>query len=368
MNDEKVYSDFMRWLEGSWYGVPEPENAIAMIKARYSPGDAGFLTGIPFSPSSLDDLAKQKGITVGAAEEALDALSRKGLLFRSVRDGKKYYALNDIFMQIRTFGWPGRDDAENRETAVRANKYWETGFLSPWTHTEHKGLRVVPINKAVEDPRTIVPYEEISAIIDGFEYHTVSTCPCRQIKNLDPAYPDSQYPMDVCLHFDRLGHYIVENGMGREITSGETRDILRRCADAGLVHSISNQQEKPDTICNCDRDYCMWFTLRHKLGHAMSVSPSRYVAKNMTEKCEGCGLCVKRCPMNALSLRETPGAHSKNGKAAALNDNDCIGCGVCAHTCKSGSLALVVRPVTTEPPKTGRDFAKATWADFRKAR
>ena len=368
MNEEKIYSDFMQWLEGSWYGLPEPEHAIALVKARYSPEDAEFLTGVPYTPSSLEELARLKGIDAAAAEAKLDALARKGLVFNMVRDGRKYFALNDIFMQVRTFGWPGRDDEASREIAVQGNKYWEKGFLSPWMRTTHVGLRVIPINEKVEDPRTFVPYEALSEIIDKFEYHTVSNCPCRHLKNLDPAYPDSKYPVEVCLHFDRLGRYIVEHGMGREITPAETREILKKSADAGLVHSISNQQDKPDTICNCDRDYCMWFTLRHKLGHSMSVSPSSYIAKNSAEKCAGCGLCVKRCPMNALSLMEVPGAQNETGKAAVLNEKDCIGCGVCAHKCKSGSLTLVQRPVTTEPLKTGRDFAMAAWKDFRNAR
>lgn len=63
-----------------------------------------------------------------------------------------------------------------------------------------------------------------SAKLQESAYHfSVSTCPCRQRKKLDPDSPDCQYPdpdgsYEVCLHFDRLSEYIVASGLGREIT------------------------------------------------------------------------------------------------------------------------------------------------------
>jgi hypothetical protein len=36
--------------------------------------------------------------------------------------------------------------------------------------------------------------------------------------------------------------------MGREITKEETLEILKKAADAGLVHGTANHQGKRDTI------------------------------------------------------------------------------------------------------------------------
>jgi Pyruvate/2-oxoacid:ferredoxin oxidoreductase delta subunit len=192
---------------------------------------------------------------------------------------------------------------------------------SIWQYVKEKGLRVLPVDVTIKDARGVLPYEEVRAILDNVEYFTVSHCPCRHANNLDPDSPDCQYPTEVCLHFDRLGHYIVKNGMGREITREEAEDILKRSAELGLVHGISNQQEKPDTICNC----CIWFLAMNRYGHAGSPAPSNF--------------------------------------RITVSQSTCTGCGVCAYTCPSQSLTLSRNQVEHHPPKTGRDWIKQFIAD-----
>ena len=85
----------------------------------------------------------------------------------------------------------------------------------------------------------------------GLMYEIKRGASIRQRQILDDNGNDCDKPLSVCLHFDELGRYIVDNGMGREITRAETEKILKESADAGLVHGISNWQEKPDTILNC---------------------------------------------------------------------------------------------------------------------
>lgn len=50
-------------------------------------------------------------------------------------------------------------------------------------------------------------------------------------------------------------------------------EILKKSAEAGLVHGVSNQQEGIDTICNCDPCCCMWFTALFKLKRSSSLTP-----------------------------------------------------------------------------------------------
>ena len=213
-----------------------------------------------------------------------------------------------------------------------------------------------------------MPFENIASVVDRFEYYSVSSCPCRQRHNLDPQTQDCPHPMEVCLHFDDLGRYTVENGMGREITRKETLDILRKAADAGLVHAVSNWEDKPDTICNCCPDACMWFEAFHKLGHGKSVDSSNYIVRIDASTCKGCGLCTKRCPMDALQLEVSPEAANKYAKAAVLNPERCIGCGVCVHKCPTQSLVLERKAETTRPLKNVREYGARYMADRRAAK
>ena len=301
-----------------------------------------------------------------------------------MKDGTVRYHLHDILTIYRTFGWPGKRDEYSKTVGPLQHKYLMQGLLSPWRTVQEKGLRVLPIGVTIEDQRGVMPYEEAVKILDKVEYFTVSHCPCREANNLDPESPDCRFSTEVCLHFDRLGHYVVENGMGREITRQETEEILKRCAELGLIHGISNQQEKPDTICNCCSDCCIWFLAIKQYGHACGLTPSNYlVAVNVTT-CIGCGSCINRCPMEALHLMDVPSSKgreitaasdngterrliNKNGKVAELIPGRCIGCGVCAYKCPSKSLALERNQVEHKPPKTGRDWIMQFVADTKSA-
>jgi ferredoxin len=67
---------------------------------------------------------------------------------------------------------------------------------------------------------------------------------------------------------------------------------------------------------------------------------SPFVVSLDTETCKGCGTCVKRCEMEALSL---------DHKKAVLDLNRCIGCGLCVTTCPTHSLTLLRKPKAKQP-------------------
>jgi len=167
--------------------------------------------------------------------------------------------------------------------------------------------------------------------------------------------------------------------LGREITRQETEEILRQCAEAGLVHGVANMQEGPDTICNCDPCCCVTLEAFHKLKHAQGMNRSNYQVSANHETCIGCGLCVKRCPIEALDLEDEPKAKgritavgdkeliNKRGKVSVANLDICIGCGVCAYKCPTKSLTLERREAPEHPPKDIREYMKLVMADFATA-
>jgi ferredoxin len=369
--DRATYLNFIAWLDKSWYGAPGLDMHLPLIAARYTVDEAELLTGIPFSPKTADFLAELKNLDRAELANKLDALSRKGSVYRFDRDGTTYYCLNDVFMLMRTSGWSGKRDEDSKQFALLADRYFPE-FMKPWENISEKGLRVLPINEVIEDKRSVLPYEEVKKFLDSYTYFCVTHCPCRMKKGLSTGAAD-KYPTEVCLHFDRLAHYVVENGLGREITRREAEDILEKCADLGLIHAISNQQEGTDTICNCCNCCCMWFESVKRLKHSGGLVPSNFHANVNQDTCTGCGLCVKRCPMEALKLKDAPGAAgrkttvtgsdgrqreliNKTGKISEINAGLCIGCGVCAYKCPSKSLSLVRNAAEHHPPKTGRDW------------
>ena len=112
----------------------------------------------------------------------------------------------------------------------------------------------------------------------------------------------------------------------------------------------------------------MWFLPYQLLGHEKSLDASNYRVKVNAETCKACGLCMKRCPMDALQLKVSKKARNKFGKAAVVNTDLCIGCGVCVQKCPSDSLILELRETTTRPPKGPRDWVMSHFADRDAAR
>lgn len=66
-----------------------------------------------------------------------------------------------------------------------------------------------------------------------------------------------------------------------------------------------------------------------------SLVSSPFVAAADPDLCHGCGICLDRCQMEALSLDDG---------LVALDGDRCIGCGLCVTTCPSGTLHLKRKP------------------------
>lgn len=357
--EKDLYNRLIDWLKKTWWDLPEADELVPLMMERYTPEEAVLLIGTPFSAHTLEELAQLKEMEPGELAPKLDAMARKGILFRIAKGETVFYRINDtMFVYLRTAFWPGRNDETSTRMAPLVNKYFLNGFFDQYEDVHVKGLRALPIEETIEDTRQILPYEDVVTVVDTQDYFCVTHCPCKHRKNIDPDSPNCSYTTENCLHFGMLARYIVENGLGREITREETHAILRQAADEGLVHGVSNWLKGVDTICNCCRCCCMWFEGFHVLKHGKSMDASNYRVRTTPATCKACGLCVKRCPMDALSLQETEEATNKKGKAAMLDPDLCIGCGVCVHKCPTDSLVLERRDTIIDPPRDPREYTK----------
>jgi NAD-dependent dihydropyrimidine dehydrogenase PreA subunit len=364
VKDRQIYERFIEWLRKPWWEMPDSGVLMPLIRARYTPEEALLLTGIPFSGKTVEELAGFKKMDPEELAPVLEAMTIKGLVYKRVKGERVLYNLNDsFFVFLRSAFWHGKSDENTKTMAALVNQYFYNGFFEQYGDAHAKGLRTLPIRETIDDTRAILPYEDVIGVLDNPSYFAVSVCPCRHRKNIDDDSADCTYPAEVCLHFDDLGRYTVESGLGRKITREEARQILRQSAEAGLVHGVSNWKEKVDTICNCCKCCCMWFEAYHKLGHSRSLDESNYRVKTSPETCKACGLCVKRCPMEALTLEDSSEAGNKKGKAALVNPDLCIGCGVCAFKCPTKSLVLERREVTVDPPENMREYGHRYLAD-----
>lgn len=249
MTDDEIYQKFIEYMSNPVFGFTESEHKMPMITSFISPEEAEFLTGFPMSEVSLDEIADLKDMDPAELAVKIKELCRKGLIYEAINEDSVRYKLwsaGEMFLRVPY--WSGRAEEPVKRMAPHANKYHMDGWydqLKPFTRPT---LRALPINETIESGTEVLPFEDVMKVIENYDYYTVSYCPCKERHRLDPDYMDSTKPSEVCLHFNELGRYCVENGLGREITKEETIEILKKAADAGLVHGLQNHQDTPQTL------------------------------------------------------------------------------------------------------------------------
>lgn len=357
MTEDTIYRNLIKRYRTWIFGMPASRDLVPLLKLRCSPDEAEFMVKLPFMPHTLEQLVERLGIDESHLAALLEPLLKKGLVTEMEGRSAVRYSLSDsLFIFYRMPGWKGKTDKMNMKFSPLANRYYINHMGADFMGHPTKGLRAIPVAGTVADTRTILPYEDILEFVEREDYHTVSTCACRHRHNLDPDMDSCRHETTNCLHFGRLGRYIVKHGLGKKISREETLDILKRAADAGLVHGISNYKSGMDTICNCCSCCCLFLeTLKVDPPVAKGHQRSNYMVEHNPDTCKTCGLCEKRCPVSAITMRN----NDEGEKQVKYNPDLCIGCGVCAHKCPTQSLKLIKRKGPEENiPENASDAGK----------
>ncbi|MBU4315824.1 MAG: hypothetical protein KKF30_00965 [Proteobacteria bacterium] len=252
MENTEIYKKFIAWLKTAPMSFPESEDMTALIKARYTPEDAALLTGIPFSPKSMEELCDIKQMDIEELKPRMDALAKKGVVWKIFHYGKDRYRLCDPFLVFyRSVYWGGGRNSEHYTMAPLLNRTFGP-YFETLAHSHTRGLRTLPIETTIanEDAKKILPFEDVLKMLDDQDYFCAGNCSCKAKHNLDPDHENCiHYPFEEnCVHFGDFARYMVENGHGRELSREECRDLLLKCADVGLVHGVSNWAEPVDTL------------------------------------------------------------------------------------------------------------------------
>jgi MinD superfamily P-loop ATPase len=114
----------------------------------------------------------------------------------------------------------------------------------------------------------------------------------------------------------------------------------------GLVYQTENTQ-KPNYICGCCGDCCAILNILKLLPKPVDFARGNFQTSINKDLCIGCGTCVDRCQMNAITMIE------KNNRSSVRIER-CIGCGLCVPTCEGGAIQLK-RRAQEEIPEEDRE-------------
>jgi NAD-dependent dihydropyrimidine dehydrogenase PreA subunit len=334
------------------FGSRKSPELQALLKSLFNQEEATLAVNLsPMAPEAPGTLAERIGADSSRVAQVLNEMADKGLIYSSIRNGENWYKLIQLVPGIFELQFmKGEVTPRAREVAGLFDAYFHARIseaditVAPSGESIHFG-RVIPIEKTITSTMNVFPFEVASKYVKEASMITVSTCYCRHEKRL--LNRGCKYPDDVCLQLGPFAEFVKNRGFGREISKTEALDILKKSADAGLIHTSSNTQERIDFICNCCTCCCGILQGVSLFNAPVRTVSSNYQAAVDSDTCSDCGECVEHCQMDAITLE---------GDVTAINLDRCIGCGVCVYHCPTEALSLRARPEFVEPPRSFRDL------------
>jgi len=364
MTEADVYEKLRKKISLWPIKVPRTRETIEVLRTLFTEEEAEFLTHFtaPYQdPETMGQIVEKTGKPQEKVQAIVDRLISRGLLFRytSRRGGQVYYSLMPMVPGIFEFYFSsGRDSDEKRRVAKALEKAYLDGYGLEAGASNYPWARVMPIEKTIILDReistelAIFPYEKMSDFIKTSRKIAVINCACRTKKKCD-------HPLETCLVFDYSAEFMVERGYGRYLSIEEALELLEKCERAGLVHSTTNVQTRPQFICNCCTCACLILRGLSELHNPRAIAKSNFLPVRDDALCNKCKKCVSICPMEA-NVYHAP--HDDEPERILLLEERCIGCGLCAYHCPNGAIKLV-KAKDEVPEKTPREAYIRTEAE-----
>lgn len=199
---------------------------------------------------------------------------------------------------------------------------------------------VIALNKSLDDPENMVlPSRVADYFVEKSSYRFImDKCICRD------GVGCKDYPIDYGCVFLGEAARGINPALGRVASVEETKEHLRRCREAGLVHFVGKSKldtvwlkigpgEKLFTICSCCPCCCITRGVPYAPKNlAEKVSRMPGVTVTVTDDCTGCGSCVEACFAHAISLSED----------RAVISAECRGCTRCVTVCPNDAITVKI--------------------------
>jgi len=310
-------------------GFPQTESGVELeiLETLFSAEEAEvalFLKPYPEPVSAIADRMKKEASELAPV---LYDMSKRGLILRfKESEAIIYYFLAPWMIGI----WEFQVNNLSKENIPLYEKFYQEGIVNYAKDKNIGGFRVIPVEEEIRDDKEIQPYEKVSEIIEAHSKFAVADCICRKESEIMGDQCDKL--LEACMTFGFAADYCIENGMAREISKEEAKQVLLKAEEDGLVHCSSNHKGDKGYICNCCGCHCKALAFITKHDMPGLIAQSDYYAVVDADTCEGCETCIDRCQVDAIDIQDD---------IAVITLEKCIGCGLCVSSCPTGSLSML---------------------------
>lgn len=346
-----IYRNLQKHLELFPVGFPSSNSGIdiRVLKAFFTPEDAEFVTFLTFIPLTIKKIhsriPKKFKLSMEDVRKRLEDLSHRGLITElQSTDNQNTLYLNAPFA-IGFFEYSV--DHLTKEKAEAIDQYNREVFHQEFISTGIPQMRTIPIGAAITPEHPVFLYDDIWKIVDKMvPPYIVVPCVCAQTKD-KLGKPCVHNLQNRCI---TNRPWYLKQGIGNEVTKAELIELIKQAEKKGLVPQPGNFQTGT-FMCLCCNCCCEILHTIKEFPKPAEMVLSNHYSEIDASKCIRCGLCVKRCPMNAIGLEN----------AAKINLDRCIGCGVCIPTCSQHAILLRQKSKPKAPPIDIRAMYRDMW-------
>jgi len=330
---------------------------IKILKLLFTPEEAAIAIHLSALPEPLDKIYKRvtkSGISISKErlEELLNNLNEKG----AIQGGGSVYDKKHNRRRYRLLPWAigifeyqlGR---VTKEFAELAEDYSLGVFYKEFHNkNKHGQMRTIPIEKSLSPDYTVSTYDNIRDIIAiKVDKIAIMNCICREQHEILEEPCELSSTRRCCVMFNDAAERRINDGIGKEVSKEEFFEILKKYQKEGFVLQPENSQN-PHFMCVCCGCCCGVLKMAKQYPKPAEYYSNNFYAQSDPELCNGCGTCVKRCQMDAITL---------NNEKAIVDLDRCIGCGNCVPTCGMNAMKLYKKDKSVTPPKSsGRMYVK----------
>ncbi len=307
---------------------------IKLLKKIFDPEEARVAVNLTGKMMPLDRIAERLNMDDKDAHSILISMVRKWMVLFKKIDGLFHFRLAPFIVGI----YEGQLDFMDREMAELFEQYMAEGGAIGIMKPRPALQRVVPAINTVKT-EWIMPYDDVYKLLEKAKVFGVRDCICR-VEQDKLGKRRCDHTIKACVYFSNTKRPARPDG----ITGEEAIAILDASEKEGLVHSVSNVADGVFYFCNCCG--CCCGILRGITDHGIetSIATANYYAVIDSDECTGCGSCVGRCQVKAIS--------DEDG-FFAVNKIKCIGCGLCVSGCPAQAVKLEKKTESeiTHPPR-----------------
>jgi Pyruvate/2-oxoacid:ferredoxin oxidoreductase delta subunit len=349
--DNQIYIKLQQHLDSQAVGFPATRSGaeLKILEHIFTPEEAEIACCLDYKFERLETIFSRANHLVDSTDELkrhLDSIQKKGGVESKIKNGQVHYCNAPLVVGMYEFQL-------NRLTPnfikdfgeYTSDKKFGLEFLS----TKLPQMRTIPMAKSIHPRHNVSTYDEVTSLLQKAEKpFAIHECICRKKKFLQGHTCEVTDRQETCLSMGNMARMALKSETGREISREEAIAFIELNQKEGLVLQPTNS-EIVEFICSCCGCCCGMLGIHQDLPKPLEFWATNFYAAVDREACESCGLCVKRCQVNAVGI-------PKKKQPAVVNRDRCLGCGVCVPSCPTGAITLVKKPAEVKPPKTREEL------------